>query len=360
MGALNTDCLSACNQSRYPEATVPERLKIWELHKQYYLSLVRFYSSDPSVPASVRATMAKWGLCGDEFDETEHWPPQLYVRETRRLVGDRVFTQHSPAEPFDRHIASVGVGAYTMDSHPAERYACRNGSDPNCVGAHPPWLKPGEIETRPFAWSEGNVQQATKPYAIPAWMMMPQRSEVSNLLVAATPSASHIGMSTLRMEPQFMVIGHSAGTAAALFAQNATAGRAVQDVDPAALTAALLREGQILQPPAPAPLAWACEFGAQRCVGVGGSEPGKPHLHRSSSCDGQCKALGPKEWLANAGLWRKVNGSVLEAKSATWLKKSVAQSSDLPAPLKRHVRQGVRCELAEGSAQYAGYYLCSE
>ena len=40
--------------------------------------------------------------------------------------------------------------------------------------------------------------------------MLTKKEELSNMLVVATPSASHIGMSTLRMEPQFMIVGHSA------------------------------------------------------------------------------------------------------------------------------------------------------
>jgi hypothetical protein len=44
-----------------------------------------------------------------------------------------------------------------------------------------------------------------------------------------------------------MVIGHAAGTAAALFALNKAS--TVQDIEPNELTAALKSEGQILQPP---------------------------------------------------------------------------------------------------------------
>ena len=62
-------------------------------------------------------------------------------------------------------------------------------------GAQPGW-------DGPFAWDEGDVQIAPGVYQIPRWVMQPKREQVSNLLVVAAPSASHIGMSTLRMEPQ--------------------------------------------------------------------------------------------------------------------------------------------------------------
>ena len=52
---------------------------------------------------------------------------------------------------------------------------------------------------------EGDVETGPGIYDIPMWALLPNRSEAGNLLVVASPSASHIGMSTLRMEPQFMV-----------------------------------------------------------------------------------------------------------------------------------------------------------
>ena len=200
-----------------------------------------------------RNRTSRWGLCADEFAATGHWPPQLYTRETRRLVGDRVFTQNTPSEQRCLGNVSIGVGDYTFDSHPAQRFACRSGADPSCAGAKPSWLRPGEVENRSFAWSEGNVQSLTAPYAIPFWVLVPRRAEVSNLLVVATPSGTHVGFSSLRMEPQFMVLGHSAGTAAAIFARNASAGKVLQDVDLATLAAALRLERQILAPPSCGP-----------------------------------------------------------------------------------------------------------
>ena len=247
---LNSDCVEGCNQSAYPTASVAHRLKIWTLHREYYLALLQFYGSDPAVPASVRAKVGRWGLCADEFPKSGHWPPQLYTRETRRMVGDRVFTQNTAMQSPCWQDLSTGVGDYTFDSHPAQRFACSSVADPRCAGANPPWLPAHANES--FAWSEGNVEQAVKDaYEVPMWVVMPPRAEVSNLLVAATPSGSHIGFSSLRMEPQFMVLGHSAGTIAAIYAANSTqhANAAVQDVDPHAVAAELAAEGQVLRAP---------------------------------------------------------------------------------------------------------------
>ena len=82
-------------------------------------------------------------------------------------------------------------------------------------------------------------------YFIPLWVTLPQRNEATNLLVVAAPSASHIGMSTLRMEPQFMIVGHSAGVVAAM---SAASGADAQEVPMGEVQRKLLEDGQILDP----------------------------------------------------------------------------------------------------------------
>ena len=71
----------------------------------------RFMSSDSSVPEDIRSKYANdWGLCGDEFPETAHMSPQLYIREARRLVGEKVFTQNNALDKAPRGIESIGMG----------------------------------------------------------------------------------------------------------------------------------------------------------------------------------------------------------------------------------------------------------
>ena len=46
--------------------------------------------------------------------------------------------------------------------------------------------------------------------------IVPRKGEAENLLVPVCLSASHIAFGSIRMEPVFMILGQSAGTAAAL------------------------------------------------------------------------------------------------------------------------------------------------
>jgi FAD dependent oxidoreductase len=56
-------------------------------------------------------------------------------------------------------------------------------------------------------------------------------------------SASHVAFSSVRMEVQYQMLGHAAGLAAA---SASASGRAVQDVDVAALRERLAADGQVL------------------------------------------------------------------------------------------------------------------
>src|ERR1022692_3283785 len=81
---------------------------------------------------------------------------------------------------------------------------------------------------------------------------MELRSRVEGIVQHAF-SASHVAYSSIRMEPQYMILGHAAGVAARLAVES---GKAVQDIDVSALMATLRKEGAILEsqpnPQAPA------------------------------------------------------------------------------------------------------------
>lgn len=190
----------------YPNASYREREEIVRRHRVYQQGLMWTLAYHPRTPEFVRNVISKWGTCKDEFESADGWQEQLYIREARRMVGETVMTQHHCQ---GRVTASrpVGLAAYTMDSHNVQRHIDKQG----------------------FVRNEGDVQVGGfSPYPIDYGAVVPRKKECTNLLVPVSLSASHIAFGSIRMEPVFMVLGQSAGTAAMhSIAENVP----VQDID---------------------------------------------------------------------------------------------------------------------------------
>jgi hypothetical protein len=211
----------------YPDADPPRRDELRRHHLHHTQDFLHFLAHDLAVPAGVRAEMQRWGLPADEFVDTDHLPHQLYVREARRMVGEYVLTEHDLTAGRPQHDV-VAMGSYHLDVREVQRTW-------RWVPEHP----------RPVAmvFTEGYLSVPVPPYPVPYRAMVPRYADCTNLLVPVCVSASHVAFSSIRMEPQYQMLGHAAGRAAALAARD---GRAVQSVDVALLQAQLRDEGQQL------------------------------------------------------------------------------------------------------------------
>ena len=218
-GAFSTDYLGG--SWSYPDASYAERARIWRAHKDYQAGLFYFLANDPQVPAPLHQEMNRWGLCKDEFTDTDNWPNQLYIREARRMVGEYVMSQKDLQTERAKPDA-IGMGSYNSDSHNVERIVGPDGNVRN----------------------EGDMQVGVQPYQIPYRVMLPKPAEAVNLLVPVAFSASHVAYSSIRMEPQYMILGHAAGVAAKLAIES---GKPVQAIDVAALVATLRKQGAVLE-----------------------------------------------------------------------------------------------------------------
>jgi hypothetical protein len=205
------------------------RAALWEKHKQYTLEFYQFLTTDEAVPAKIRATMAELGLCRDEFPETQHWSPQLYVREGRRMDGRYTLTQKDIIDDPKKDDA-IAVSSFPIDSHDCRRIALPDGV------INEGTIYPVRIPGRRHGYA----------YHVPYRSITPSASECTNLLVPVALSATHVAYSSVRVEPTWMAIGQSAGIAAALAAK---AGVTVQALDYPTLRKRLLTQNVVLDLP---------------------------------------------------------------------------------------------------------------
>ncbi len=211
-GAFSTDYIGGSYD--YPNADYATRARIRQAHVDYIQGFLYFLVTDGRVPAALSSEMKQWGLCRDEFVDADNWPYQLYVREARRMVGEYVMSQKDIQTELTKPDP-IGMGSYNSDSHNVQRRPTADGT---------------AVE------NEGDMQVRVSPYQIPYRVMLPKRTQATNLLVPVCFSATHVAYSTLRMEPQYMIIGQAAGVAAKMAIDRNVA---VQDVDAAALGAKL-------------------------------------------------------------------------------------------------------------------------
>lgn len=219
--------VGACNG--WSEAEEADRAKIWEEHKQYTLELHHFLSHDTAVPAAIRDEFKQMGLCRDEFTDSDHWSPQLYVREGRRMMGEYVVSQKDIMVQPQKDEAII-VSSFPIDSHDCQR-----------------------IGTAEFVINEGTIMPVRMagrkhgyPYHIPYGAITPKSAECTNLLVPVALSCTHVGFSSIRVEPTWMILGQSAGIAAALSAKQNVE---VQKLPYKALRERLIAQKQVLEIP---------------------------------------------------------------------------------------------------------------
>jgi len=207
-----------------------ERKKVWEAHKQYTLEFIHFLITDPAVPEKMRRQYTDLGLCKDEFVEHDHFPPALYVRESRRMKGMYVISQKDiidePKKP-----DPIAISSFPIDSHDVQRVALKYG---------------GVINEGTILPVRVKGQRVGHAYHVPYRAILPKQDQCDNLLVPVALSCTHVGISSLRIEGAWMVIGQGAGVAAALAAIDKVA---VQELEYEKLRERLLGQQQVLELP---------------------------------------------------------------------------------------------------------------
>lgn len=191
----------------WPTSSWEWRDKFAERLRNYTLGLLWFVQNDSELPEHFREAAKEWGLAKDEYADNDNFPRQVYVREGRRFEGMYFFTAKDalPVSEGERppiHPTSITASHYALDSHAARKRETGR------------------------AHLDGFISYPTMPYTVPYGVIVPKT--IKNLLLPVPVSGSHIGFSTLRMEPCWMALGQAAGTAASLAIDSR---RSVQNID---------------------------------------------------------------------------------------------------------------------------------
>lgn len=185
-----------------PEENWPWPTSDWEWRdkyaqrlKDYTLGLLWFAQNDKELPEQFRKATQQWGLAKDEYTDNGNFPRQVYVREGRRFEGVYFFTANDalaviPGERPPLHNTSITSSHYSLDSHAVRK------------------RETGRVHL------DGFFGIRTQVYTVPYGVIVPKK--VDNLLLPVPVSGSHIGFSTLRMEPCWMAMGQAAGIASSL------------------------------------------------------------------------------------------------------------------------------------------------
>ncbi len=208
-----------------PEENWPWPTSSWEWRdrfarrlKDYTLGLFWFAANDSTLPEQFRKEISRWGLSSGEYTDNRNFPRQVYVREGRRFEGLYFFTAKDalPVAEGSRppvHSTSITASHYALDSHAARK------------------------REKGRAHLDGFISYPTAVYTVPYGVIVPK--EVTNLLLPVPVSGSHIGFSTLRMEPCWMALGQAAGAAASIAIDSSLP---VQDISVDQLQDRLLKE----------------------------------------------------------------------------------------------------------------------
>ena len=217
----------------YVEGDDATRERIRAAYRSYAQGLLYFWQTDPRY-GGLNAKIARFGYCRDEFTDREHWPHQLYVRVARRMLGAYVMNEADVLQNGRRPPIqdSVGFGAYNIDMH-TYRYHVGPVNWPDGV-------RRDALVTEGFLIAHA---QNDNPYPVSYRALIPRAADATNLLNPVTLSATNVAYSALRMEPTFMILGESAGVAAALAVET---GQSVQTLDYPTLRQRLLARGQRL------------------------------------------------------------------------------------------------------------------
>ena len=181
----------------YPEGNLEQRQQIEQAHKNHALGILYFLQNDDAVPLPIRHEARRWGLATDEFADTHHLPPVMYIREARRIVGKTTLTERDCLPEADTARPPVHADAIAITEFPIDSLECttERQKDSLCDG-------------------QFFLMEDSRPGQIPLGVLLNENT--SNLLAPTSASTSHVAWGTLRQNATLMHLSEAAGFVAAM------------------------------------------------------------------------------------------------------------------------------------------------
>ena len=191
-----------------------ERAEAFERAKNFTLSFVYFIQTELG--------MKHLGIADDVFPTEDGLPLFPYHRESRRIVGEALFTMDAAAAPYDHRVpyyrTGIAVGDYPVDHHHFR---------------HPEWRTLPDLHFYPIP-----------SFCVPFGVIVPRG--VDNLLVTEkSVSVSNLINGATRLQPVVMQLVQAAGAAAAIAVEE---GVPVREVSIRRVQSALLDAGGYIMP----------------------------------------------------------------------------------------------------------------
>jgi hypothetical protein len=197
-------------QADYPDGDWGERSAVWRDWIDHVKTM--------NILRGIKAPVLREGWYPDNGD----FPDQLYIRIGRRMTGEYVMTQHDLMHQTAIQD-SIGLAYYAVDIYP-----------PRLIAHEGKVASEGEVFMR----------VSPGPYQIPYRAITPKKDQCDNLLVSVCMSASHIAMSSIRMESSYVVMGEAAGIAASHAVKS---GKNIHEVDVEAIRGDMSKAGVVTE-----------------------------------------------------------------------------------------------------------------
>lgn len=222
------DCLFCCGRGPvnsdqpslnkgWATSSFASRKKMADEYKYYIKGSLFFLANDSRVPNFTQRDTRRYGYCKDEYVDFDFFPPQLYVRISNRLKGQKILTQNNIVNPRVKKDG-VAIGCWPFDQHTVSRNLVFDVEKQEFTIRNEGFFRAHIGSGRRHKWKSGadRMRGTFAFYDVPFGVMVPvDQQQASNLLVPVCISASSVAYSSARIENMFMDLGSAAGVAVA-------------------------------------------------------------------------------------------------------------------------------------------------